>query len=396
MRGKEQKIYFAGMAVISVVGILILLSVFRYQMNSLETYYKDIFVNATNESERDAFVYEILLKETDGAKAQIEGTVVIGVVVILIFCAVLGTGAIQSIYHKVDKAEELLTEAIEANRKQTWDKDKWESWKTRCNKWKEEGVIGRLCDRIWEVSQIVWQRDEERKEEMMYLKDMMNDISHQLKTPLSSLQIFLDIFTNYIEEDMSDKKEKMQMMVQQGKHQLERMRWLVTGFLKLAQVESGCLEYDMEKKPLYPTIEKSIDALRLKLNQKNQQILCMGDKTIALYHDESWLQEAILNLLKNASEYAPNGSEIKVSIEETSLAVVLSIEDKGPGIEKEHMPKIFNRFYRVPSREKDDGVGIGLALAKSIVERQGGLINVYSKQGENSYTRFVITFLTKL
>ncbi len=404
MREKELKIYFMEMAVISVFAVLILLSVFRYQVGQLEQQYQTVLVNVASDLEQQSgvelgygsFESSIVIENADTSQHKMEILLVGSVLFILSISLFVGMGAIQKIYRKIGQGEHLLMEAITANQVKVWNADKWENWKVRCNKWKTEGVIGRLYDRIWEVSQIVWQREEERKQEMTYLKDMMNDISHQMKTPLSSLQVFMDIFEKFIIESDSGKNTKLDALVQQGKIQIERMRWLVVGILKLAQIESGCLKYQIKRKPLYDTVEKSIDALQLKLTEKQQKIKWNGDKSIILPHDESWLQEAILNLLKNASEYAPRGGEIEIALEQTTLAVVLSIEDKGPGIAKEHMPKIFNRFYRVPSREKDDGVGIGLALAKSIIEKQGGLISVYSRQGDNSYTRFVITFLTKL
>ena len=110
--------------------------------------------------------------------------------------------------------------------------------------------------------------------------------------------------------------------------------------------------------------------------------------------DAGWMQEAYQNIIKNAIEYAPENSTIDITIEQTSLAVMITIEDHGEGIPEQELPKIFNRFYRVRKMgQNDDGVGIGLALAKSIIEAQGGILTVYSQTGQASYTRFVITFL---
>ncbi|MDE6568170.1 MAG: HAMP domain-containing histidine kinase [Lachnospiraceae bacterium] len=298
-------------------------------------------------------------------------------------------------YDQIDRAEELLRQMVEQAGKHEVAEEQWQQWKIECERHYHQGAMGRLYGRIWEVAQIDRDREHKHGQEFAYLQELMQDISHQMKTPLAALSVFFDVFSGQLKQEQSRERE----MVEQARRQIGRMRWLVQGMLKLAQVESGVLRYDFQNHAVKEVIDRSIDALQTKWEEKS---LCIRvqeneEEQIILKQDAGWMQEAYQNILKNAIEYAPVGSTITIAIEQTSLAVIISIEDQGEGISETELPKIFNRFYRVrKSGQNDDGVGIGLALAKSIVEAQGGILTVYSQTGQESYTRFVMTFLKKL
>lgn len=298
-------------------------------------------------------------------------------------------------YDQIDRAEELLRQMVEQAGKHEVAEEQWQQWKIECERHYHQGAMGRLYGRIWEVAQIDRDREHKHGQEYAYLQELMQDISHQMKTPLAALSVFFDVFSGQLKQEQSRERE----MVDQARRQIGRMRWLVQGMLKLAQVESGVLRYDFKNHAVKEVIDRSIDALQTKWEEKS---LCIRvqeneEEQIILKQDAGWMQEAYQNILKNAIEYAPVGSTITIAIEQTSLAVIISIEDQGEGISETELPKIFNRFYRVrKSGQNDDGVGIGLALAKSIVEAQGGILTVYSQTGQESYTRFVMTFLKKL
>ena len=299
---------------------------------------------------------------------------------------------------QIDEAEEMLADILEHASRGDVGEERWQQWKEKYNSMQKEGAMGRLYARIWEVAQVVNTGENKRRKEQEYLKDLMSDISHQMKTPLASLQVFVDIFSEEINQENGKNDEEKQAVVRMAEKQIERMRWLVTGMLKLAQVESGVYEFDFRRQSLDATISKSVDALKMKADEKEIRLVVKKDTIsegeVLLNHDSDWLQEAYTNLIKNAIAYAPMESEIIICMEETPLAVTVSVEDSGEGIPKEELPKIFNRFYRVhKTGQREEGVGIGLALAKSIVEANGGIITVYSSQGENSYTKFVTTFL---
>ncbi|MDE6851091.1 MAG: HAMP domain-containing histidine kinase [Lachnospiraceae bacterium] len=298
-------------------------------------------------------------------------------------------------FNQIDRAEELLRKMVEQAGKHEVTEDQWQQWKMECESHYNQGAMGRLYGRIWEVAQIHQDREVKHGQENTYLQELMQDISHQMKTPLAALTVFFDIFDGQLKRGQTRERE----MAEQARCQIERMRWLVQGMLKLAQVESGRLCYEFQEKPVREVIDRSIDSLRSKWEEKGVsiQVTENGTEQIAMRQDAGWMQEAYQNIIKNAIEYAPVNSQIEITVEQTSLAVMIAIEDHGEGIPEQERPKIFNRFYRVrKSGQSDDGVGIGLALAKSIIEAQGGILTVYSQTGQESYTRFIMTFLKKL
>ncbi len=397
MRSVEQKAYSIGIGVIWVVTIMATLLFLNIRLNRMEEKYQNDLQNIVLEvaehpelaSQYEAFEVDAAFYSCEIEKTKaIRGTIVL-VTLSLLFVLLCGSLGYHRLHRKIDEGEQLLLEAIEANYKNNWEQENWKIWQKRYEKRRNDGALGRLYHRIWEVSQIVFSRESERKKEALYQKNMLTDISHQLKTPLASLQVFFDIF---------EKKEtdaKIKEMIEQCNLQLDRMKWLVMGILKIAQIESGCMEYHMKEVSVYTTIMQCVESLQYKLSEKDIEISWSGNREITFQCDVPWMQEAIVNVLKNAIDFAPEKSTIFIHAEQTSIATVFVIEDRGPGIAREHLPKIFNRFYRVPTPNRGDSVGIGLALAKTIVESQGGLLNAQSERKEPSYTRFVFTFLTK-
>lgn len=368
--------YIISMTAVTIVLLAILLSIFRVEMNYQREQYGYLLSDTWNHLNWTCIAVFLIL-------------IVIQIGIIL---KILGEKEKQ-----IDCAEEMLADILEQAGGKKIQKEQWAGWKKKCQEMQIQGAIGRLGERIWETAQIIKNQEGLKRKEQAYLKDLMNDISHQMKTPLASLQVFIDIF----EKELQSQGEEKTELAKQAQKQIERMRWLVMGMLKLAQLESGILEFDRKKQSLNDTLKKSVDSLQTKLQQKDVQVVMEqvsdSEEDVLLVQDSDWLQEAYTNILKNAIEYAPVHSMVKVVIEQTSLAVTVSIEDKGEGISEKELPKIFNRFYRVhKTGQSEEGVGIGLALAKRIVESQGGVITVYSQTGAASYTRFVTTFLTKL
>ncbi|WP_073196683.1 sensor histidine kinase [Caloranaerobacter azorensis] len=222
--------------------------------------------------------------------------------------------------------------------------------------------------------------------EKIYLKDIISDISHQLKTPLSSLIILNDIM---LTRDIDRKKREE--FLYKSREQLERMQWLIINLLKLAKMEVGAVKFNYYNENIIDTIKGSVSLLKPTIDKKNQQITIDTNKdNIVLKHDSEWLKEAFVNIIKNSSEHTPDNGRISISIDDTPVFTKVIIEDTGEGIKREELPNIFKRFYKA-SNAKSDSIGIGLSLAKTIIESHGGEIWVESKEGEG--TRFIITFL---
>lgn len=224
-------------------------------------------------------------------------------------------------------------------------------------------------------------------DEKLNLKNIINDISHQLKTPLMALSMYNEILLDHVDMDNKD----IEKFILLSKEQLERMEWLVKTLLKYARLESNVVEYHKEKFSMKNTIEESINPLIIKANEKNQRIEFKYDKDIVLYHDRKWIAEALSNIIKNAIEHTKNGGHIFIELYETPISVRISIKDNGEGIEKSEINKIFNRFYKGENSINPTSIGIGLCLSKAIIKAHNGDISVESKVGVGS--TFYINFL---
>ena len=225
------------------------------------------------------------------------------------------------------------------------------------------------------------------KNEKINLKNVINDISHQLKTPLTALDMYNDILKDYKEMN----EEDIDNFINASKEQLDRMNWLVKTLLKYARLESNAVEYRKEYFSLNNTIEESINPLKIKANEKNQSLVFNYKKDIKYLHDRKWISEAISNIVKNAIEHTENYGKILITIDETPISIVIKIKDNGEGIEKSEIKKIFNRFYKGQNSLNPSSIGIGLCLSKTIIQDHNGDITVESELEVGS--TFCITFL---
>ncbi len=254
----------------------------------------------------------------------------------------------------------------------------------------EEGEIGRLSQSIAEMLTLLQEAESRQRREKEFLRDIISDISHQIKTPVASLTVFNDIML----EEVSD--EKYRQMLEQSEQQLTRITWLVQSLLQLARIEAEAVTFAKEPVDIRNLVEQCIDIVQMKAKEKNVKFIINGEH-ITAYADAEWFKEAIVNVMKNAIDYGPQGENVEVTITQTPIATKISIKDFGPGILPEDRLNIFKRFYRSDtSRTNPNNVGIGLALSKSIIEGCGGKIWVESRHiseciaGERSYTAMII------
>lgn len=226
------------------------------------------------------------------------------------------------------------------------------------------------------------------KEEKVFLKNIISDISHQMKTPLSSLIMFNELMLE--NKDMKDEQRKDFLI--KIKSQLNRMEWLILNLLKMARLEAGAIDFKKERISIIKPVSKAINILKYKAEEKGLRlILKSDDEHIYFYGDEEWTAEAMINIIKNCIEHTKENEDITIEVGETPLFSRIIIKDRGEGIDSKDLPHIFERFYKGNNSVKVESVGIGLALTKLIIEEQGGTISVYSERGKG--TKFEITFL---
>ncbi|WP_133015594.1 sensor histidine kinase [Clostridium cuniculi] len=225
------------------------------------------------------------------------------------------------------------------------------------------------------------------QDEKINLKNIINDISHQLKTPLSALIAYNDILKNHENMDVETKSKFIEMTSEQ----LDRMDWLITTLLKYARIESNAVSYNKEMIPLSESIGYAIAPLKLSADNKNQNIELDINSEGYYFHDKKWIAESLSNIIKNAIEHTDINGKIKITLKETPMSISITISDNGEGIEKTELKNIFKRFYKGKNSINPKSIGIGLSLSKKIIEAHGGSITAESDLGKG--TSFNIIFL---
>lgn len=245
-----------------------------------------------------------------------------------------------------------------------------------------EGELSILQNDIHKVTVRMIELNEKLLKDKTYLADTLADISHQLKTPMTSMMVMADLLND--ENLPSDKRQEFTGNIQ---NQLERMEWLLSTLLKMSKLDAGTLKLNISKVDIKKMLEKSVSHLIIPMELKNQTLTIVCNESVGESImgnlDENWTVEAISNIVKNCMEHTPEGGSINIEYGENPIYTYISISDTGEGISEEDLPHIFERFYKGKNAGKDS-VGIGLAFAKQIINMENGSIEVTSKNGEGS------------
>lgn len=247
----------------------------------------------------------------------------------------------------------------------------------------QEGELSILKSELYKVTLRLKEANELLEQETQYLADAMSDISHQLKTPLTSIRMMNELLA-----DPNLDEQTRLMFISQNKTQLDRLQWLVSSLLKFAKLDTKTADFKQEMLSVKTLIQHAIEPLMIPLEIKEQQFIVQGDEC-KIVGDFQWTVEALTNIFKNAIEHTPVCGTIQVNIQENPIYTEITIKDNGEGIDKEDLPYLFKRFYRGKNANRDS-VGIGLAMAKSIINEQNGDILVESILGEG--TTFKLKF----
>lgn len=248
-----------------------------------------------------------------------------------------------------------------------------------------EGELSNLKNELYKITVMLKEQAEKSLNDKKMLKKSLEDISHQLKTPLTSISIMLD---NIIENPNMDEKTKNNFMIEISR-QIEWINWLVISILKLSKLESNTVEFERKEIDVKSLVKDAIKNLAIPLDIKQQNITINGENA-TFYGDYNWQLEAITNVLKNCIEHSPENSTIYINFVENKFYTKISITDEGNGIDKEDIKHIFERFYK-GKNSPSNSIGIGLALSKSIIEKDNGNITCFSKINEG--TTFEIKYI---
>ncbi len=249
-----------------------------------------------------------------------------------------------------------------------------------------EGELSILKNEISKTTTMLRQVADNSVKDKLNLKDSLGDISHQLKTPLTSITIMID---NILDSpDMNEKTRKKFLI--NIKREILNINFLVMSLLKLSKFDANVVKFNKESVYLKDIIIESIKNVSMIKELKNITIKVSGDDNIKLLCDFKWQVESITNILKNSIEHTSEYGTVEVNYSENKLYTRILIKDNGKGIDSGDLPHIFDRFYK-GENGSDDSFGIGLSLSKTIIEKEGGSITV--KSTPNIGTIFTIKYL---
>lgn len=248
----------------------------------------------------------------------------------------------------------------------------------------DDGVLNILKNDVYKMSVLLKEDKDHANDEKKYLESVLSDISHQLRTPLTSMYVMNDLLS-----DGKVKGEKKKEILRKNRAQLERIEWLITTLLKMSRIDSGTIVFKKEPVEAGKLIKKALEPINIPIELKNQTVLIVGDKKEKISLDMKWTTEAFVNILKNAHEHTDEGGMIIIKITNNPLFLEFLIQDNGCGIKKEDLPHIFERFYK-GKNSSSESIGIGLNMSKTIIEKEDGVISVESVEGKG--TTFQIKF----
>lgn len=249
-----------------------------------------------------------------------------------------------------------------------------------------EDELSILKNELYKITIMLKEVAENSQKDKTTLKDSLSDISHQIKTPITSILIMLDNILS--DENMPEDIKKD--FIKDIKRKIINIKFLVESILKLSKIDSNSIKFIKKEVFIKDIINEAVKNVSMLSELKNIEIIVSGDDSIKTICDLKWQVEAITNILKNCIEHSYENRKIYINYNQNNMYTELKIEDNGTGIDAKDLPHIFERFYK-GKNSSSDSVGIGLALSKSIIESNNGYIQVDSKL--NKGTTFIIKYL---
>lgn len=231
----------------------------------------------------------------------------------------------------------------------------------------DEGELSILQSEITKMMLRIREQNDALKKEKEHLADSLADIAHQLRTPLTSVNLILSLLEN--NQDENERKE----LLRETEELLVRMDWLITSLLKLSRLDAGIVVFQSEPINVNALVSTALRPFLIPMELHNITVQIDTPKGMIIQGDLGWLSEAIQNILKNCMESVGNNGMIEIVCTDNPLFTEIVIHDSGAGFNKEDLPTLFDRFYR-GKNSNASGYGIGLALCKMIIIRHGGTI----------------------
>ena len=243
----------------------------------------------------------------------------------------------------------------------------------------EDTLTARIQGKFMQYYDLMSEGRRQSRQDKQVIQELVSDISHQVKTPIANLQMFMGILQSH---DLSSEKrgEFLGTMVEQ----INKLDFLLQSLIKMSRLETGTFALHIERTNLYDTIAQTLNGIWARAEAKQIQLSVECDNNIMARHDGKWTAEALGNVLDNAVKYTPAGGSIRISVRPWQFYTRVDITDTGMGIPEEQCNQVFKRFWRSETAAAQEGVGLGLYLAQEIITRQRGYISVKSVPGEGS------------
>ena len=255
----------------------------------------------------------------------------------------------------------------------------------------EEGDLYRLFHEVDSLVTILNAHAENEKRAKTFMKDTISDISHQLKTPLAAL----NIYNGLLQEEVQENPE-LKEFTSLSEQELDRIETLVQNLLKITRLDAGTIAFEKSLENVSDMMSYIERHFACRAEREGKTLILSGDEEVELFCDRNWVTEAVSNIVKNAFDHTEEGAEIRINWRAFASVVQIIVSDNGSGIHPEDLPHIFKRFYRSRFSKDKQGIGLGLPLAKAVIEEHNGTVEVNSTLGAG--TAFTVNFLipTKL
>ena len=298
----------------------------------------------------------------------------------LLLVFVLAGGAILAVGYSYFKKQNQVMEQAVSQLQAYLDGD--HNARIECD---EEGELYRLFHTVNSLAAVLNAHADNELREKEFLKNTISDISHQLKTPLAALNIY-----NGLLQDGDMELSAVKEFADLSEQELDRIETLVQNLLKITKLDAGAIVLEKATENVADMMRDIELHFAYRARQEKKEIILSGSDHLSLFCDRDWLNEAIDNIVKNAFDHTESGATIRVAWKELPSGVQIVITDNGCGIHPEDIHHIFKRFYRSRFSKDTQGIGLGLPLAKAIIEAHGGLIEVESELGIG--TSFIMNF----
>lgn len=254
-----------------------------------------------------------------------------------------------------------------------------------------EGELYRLLHSVNSMAGVLSAHATKELQEKEFLKNTISDISHQLKTPLAALNIY-----NGLLQEEAETLPEIKEFTTLSEQELDRIETLVQSLLKITKLDAGSIQLEKTMESVADMMQEIQQHFAYRAKEEQKQMVLCGVQDVSLCCDRHWMMEAIDNIVKNALDHTEAGNTISIEWKASSFSIQIMVKDDGCGIHPEDLHHIFKRFYRSRFSKDKQGLGLGLPLAKAIVESHNGTILVDSKLGRG--TSFTMNFLnpTKL